>query len=434
MDLTKELAKLTREELYEKVWSTPCSRLAKEFGLSDVAIAKRCKKLAVPSPSRGYWARLQAGLKPRRVPLPPTAEEAFARLAEKKPLRSKLPRPDEASLAPMAAEFLAALKKCKSKWESRIHLKEPTLPEATVSPALAERCAQAFHVILLGTEAVGLAFRKSRSSYEGGLFRMGRDQLFFAIEEELVTAPVSSSARGRRPAYSAYGDNRVPCGSLSFRIKDSRYGATVDLSWAEGKDGNLESVLVKVVGGIRSYFVQAQKKRAQAAIDHERQRLEWEEQHREYEKKQAMEEAAQRRQKHAKAVRKIVRTRRENLLKAAEWWRLHRVALEFIADCEGRWMAAQNGQLEPNQESWLSWARETASTLSPSACGYPDPANDGLLDMGSVPFGGPYPETSKFTRPPTMPKIPAPTIVKQGYGEMTPTPQPYPFWLKNQRW
>src|SRR2546423_15717016 len=31
--------KLTREELYQKVWSKPATRLAKEFGISDVALA-----------------------------------------------------------------------------------------------------------------------------------------------------------------------------------------------------------------------------------------------------------------------------------------------------------------------------------------------------------------------------------------------------------
>lgn len=434
MELTKELANLTREQLYEKVWSTPCIKLAAEFGLSDVAIAKRCKKLEVPRPSRGYWAKLEAGRKPRRVPLPPTQEEEFTRLAGKDPVRRKLPRADEASLAPLAAEFLAALKKCKNRWDSRIHLKEPSWPEASVSPALAERCAQAFHVILQGTDGVGLPFRKSRSSYEGGVFRLGHDQLFFAMEEDLIASPERARGRGRRLAYSAYGENRVPCGSLTFKINSSRYGRDTEKQWREGEDGVLEDVLVKVVAGIRGHFVQVRKKRVQDAIDQERHRLEAEERHREYVKKEAMEEAAKRRTKHAKAVRKVVRTRRDDLLKAAEWWRLHCVALDYIADCERRWMVAQDGQLHPYQLTWLKWARETAATLSPSACGYPDPAKDGLVEMGSIPFGGPYPETRKFTRPPTMPKVSKPKVTKQGYyGETVSTPQPYPFWLKNQR-
>jgi len=36
-------------------------RLAKQIGISDVAIAKHCRKLGVPVPERGYWNKLQAG-------------------------------------------------------------------------------------------------------------------------------------------------------------------------------------------------------------------------------------------------------------------------------------------------------------------------------------------------------------------------------------
>ena len=34
------------------IWSAPASKLSAEFGISDVAIAKRCKKLNVPRPAR----------------------------------------------------------------------------------------------------------------------------------------------------------------------------------------------------------------------------------------------------------------------------------------------------------------------------------------------------------------------------------------------
>ena len=66
------LARYNREELYEKVWQRPVQRLAKEFGISDVGLAKVCRKLFVPLPGRGYWARKAAGQKvgPRPA-LPP---------------------------------------------------------------------------------------------------------------------------------------------------------------------------------------------------------------------------------------------------------------------------------------------------------------------------------------------------------------------------
>jgi hypothetical protein len=61
---------ISREELYNLVWSMPVTMIAKEFGISDVAIGKICKKLSVPKPGLGYWAKKHNGHKVRRKPLP----------------------------------------------------------------------------------------------------------------------------------------------------------------------------------------------------------------------------------------------------------------------------------------------------------------------------------------------------------------------------
>jgi hypothetical protein len=45
-----EVITLTRNELYEKIWHTPTIKLARDFGLSDVALGKVCKKHFVPKP------------------------------------------------------------------------------------------------------------------------------------------------------------------------------------------------------------------------------------------------------------------------------------------------------------------------------------------------------------------------------------------------
>ena len=50
---------LTRDQLYDLVWSEPMQRLVKQIGISDVAIAKHCRKLGVPVPERGYWKAAQ---------------------------------------------------------------------------------------------------------------------------------------------------------------------------------------------------------------------------------------------------------------------------------------------------------------------------------------------------------------------------------------
>jgi hypothetical protein len=68
---------LSREDLYELVWSKPMRDLAKDFGISDVGLAKRCRRLGIPVPGRGYWARIDAGQQPYRPKLPARDPQRF---------------------------------------------------------------------------------------------------------------------------------------------------------------------------------------------------------------------------------------------------------------------------------------------------------------------------------------------------------------------
>ncbi len=62
-----------REELYRKVWEQPLLKVAEEYGVSAVALGKTCRKLSVPLPGRGHWAKLahgHAGIKKPPLPQP----------------------------------------------------------------------------------------------------------------------------------------------------------------------------------------------------------------------------------------------------------------------------------------------------------------------------------------------------------------------------
>jgi len=65
---------LTRESIYQRVWSQPLTIVAKEVGLTGNALAKICDRLLVPYPARGYWAKQSVGKAPERPPLPPAPE------------------------------------------------------------------------------------------------------------------------------------------------------------------------------------------------------------------------------------------------------------------------------------------------------------------------------------------------------------------------
>lgn len=57
----------TRRAMYDRVWSKPMSKVATEFGISDVALKKICQKHRIPSPPRGYWAKKEAGKSVKQV-------------------------------------------------------------------------------------------------------------------------------------------------------------------------------------------------------------------------------------------------------------------------------------------------------------------------------------------------------------------------------
>lgn len=67
----------TRQQLYDLVWEKPTVQIAKEIGVSDVAVAKACKRHEIPKPPVGYWAMLQHGKTVERTPLPELSDPAL---------------------------------------------------------------------------------------------------------------------------------------------------------------------------------------------------------------------------------------------------------------------------------------------------------------------------------------------------------------------
>lgn len=71
---------LTREQLYELIWETPTSTLCHRFGLSDVGLAKTCKRHDIPKPPPGYWARKAHGWGARKTPLPKCSDPSLQKI------------------------------------------------------------------------------------------------------------------------------------------------------------------------------------------------------------------------------------------------------------------------------------------------------------------------------------------------------------------
>lgn len=102
-----EERRVTREQLYEDVWKEPMRTLAQRYGLSDVGLAKTCKRLRVPVPGRGYWAKKAAGKRVRQSPLPPfppTSVEAHKMVTLKPQISAKV-RPCQPEIIRKQIEF-----------------------------------------------------------------------------------------------------------------------------------------------------------------------------------------------------------------------------------------------------------------------------------------------------------------------------------------
>lgn len=69
-----EKLKLTREALYEQIWLQPVSKVAKGYGISDVGLAKICKRHDIPLPGRGYWEKKASGRAVQKKPLTQSKE------------------------------------------------------------------------------------------------------------------------------------------------------------------------------------------------------------------------------------------------------------------------------------------------------------------------------------------------------------------------
>ncbi|MDH0186159.1 hypothetical protein N7676_19700 [Stenotrophomonas sp. GD03993] len=61
----------SRTEFYDLLWSAPVSKIAKDLGISDVALGKAAKRYGIPAPERGYWAKVAAGKHALKRRLPP---------------------------------------------------------------------------------------------------------------------------------------------------------------------------------------------------------------------------------------------------------------------------------------------------------------------------------------------------------------------------
>jgi len=79
-----------RVDLYGEVWNRPLVRLSRKYGISDVRLGKVCRKLKIPHPGRGYWAKRKASVAVERLPLPEFKDPPVVRRMKPKNAAARL--------------------------------------------------------------------------------------------------------------------------------------------------------------------------------------------------------------------------------------------------------------------------------------------------------------------------------------------------------
>jgi len=357
---------LSREELYELVWTTPMVRLAKQFGLSDQGLAKKCKKHNIPRPPQGYWVKLEHGKSAKKTPLPCNSDSSLESIAfyTKFEVKQSLSAPqneNEEEQLVRALEYKIPVK------VNRYH----PLVSAYRKAADKKYIDQYGHILCRGT-AIGQDIKVTQDAYKRAChfiqgiislfgdcgwqlkeqtsqwsskpyvaFVFGDDELRFKLKERVKRTPHIKTKKEKDSGYS-WGPtyDYIPTGTLELSI-ENLYSPGFKTHWKDTNKETLEDQLASIVQGFSRGFE-----------CHKQLRLEREREHRIW-------KVEEEKRKEALRLQKIEVKRQEYLFELAQD---HQKA-EQIRNLIQAFQAT--GEKGNGFDDWLSWATEIADSFDP---------------------------------------------------------------------
>ena len=367
---------VSREALYEEVWSDPVTVVAPRYGLSDVGLVKICKKLHVPVPGRGYWAKVKAGRATPKVPLPSLAtgtrmpsgpiplsgqeaalrarvQNAFLRTRQNQPTIS-VPS-DLADPHPLVKAAAVRLKQ-RDGWDhpAGVRSAPKEVLDLQVTRNSLDRALRLMDTLLKAIVANGFTARVDAEKGETLLVGGGTTLTISIVEQVTRTSHTPTRAEVRaRDRY--YDSSRSGARGEHLHIPQFDWHPTGRLtltvgSWPSRKWNDTERSLIdaRLSGIVAAIVGLAEAKRAKEE-EEERRRRAYEEELARYEA-----QVLARNDEHRKLralFRDASRLQRANRLR------------EFIAAVENR--ARRNSELTPEKQQWIEWANAKADWLDP---------------------------------------------------------------------
>lgn len=361
-----EQMKIRRQDLYEKVWSTPMRKLAEDFGISDVGLAKICKRHRIPVPGRGYWQKRASGENARRIPLPVEPAERFNEILiaptrigppkkdESPEVRAQIEfeeRPENRIVVPdHVARYLPLVHQTKLSLEGSnadgrgiLTSGRGTLDVRVSRPQMG-RALRLLDTFLRKCETRGFGVEVSKESRKTDVVVLG-ERITFRLEERsrrTEHVPNRKEAADLKAGHSWYVPkwDYLPGAKLTFLIDE--YGLVSRRSWSDGKHRALEESLNEIMVAlvrVALYIIRPRR------LEHEK----WE---RDRAERQRREDEERRRQ--------------ELLQDALKGWRQRRELRFFLEDIRAEFVKAGVDLAGKGKAAtWLRWAERLSGHFDP---------------------------------------------------------------------
>lgn len=370
LEWDRKWTKMSRQALYEQVWAQPMTKVAKEYGISNVALAKICKKLNIPCPWRGYWRRKETGKSVKPLPLPPNSdptkqavtihrtirpeflthisEEITQRITAEQIPEQKIEVPDRLGkphrlLGGHLTEWRSPkVDKYGAIWSGNIRQLN-----IRVSPKSLSRALRIMNTLFAALETRGHqivirdGFHKTLGvCINGQTVEVGLEEKFQRIER-----PVNKNRRPDPWKYHQY--EYVPTGALILKITEW-WADGLQKTWSDGKTAKLETCLNDFIVGLLK-IAEAVKVRRLKQEQEEQIRREAEHRRQEEELKRQQELAG-----------------RQKLEQEASNWAKAQQLRAYLAAVKDR-LHAKHGEIHSGSQAdqWLTWAYQHADRLDP---------------------------------------------------------------------
>jgi len=373
---------LTREELYELVWSTPMSQLARSFSLSDVGLAKVCDRHNIPRPPRGHWAKLTFGKAGQRPPLPPCDDPALQRVTLRAQLmgngKTQPEKSDDAGGAearplerirvsehltephPLIERTLRSLEAARPGESGLVRPRASRCFAVAVAPSSVERAVRILDALVKSLERQGYVVSAAVEAGRATEVTLLDEKVGVLLEEHLDRRERPPAAPGprERHQFSFVKSPRVeydfePSGRLALRI-DGTARNGYRRTWSDGQRP-LEAQLNGFVAGlVRALQCEKAYRKQQEILQKNREEAE------------RLRQLEERRQQEVEQLRQEEQARAVHLNRAVASWE-EASRLRAFASAARQAAAARGEMVTPGSPlaRWLEWAELRAQMIDP---------------------------------------------------------------------